>query len=60
MDADALQDAAIPAGVELPDGRVLSFAPSPECGCADCTAAYRALERGELRPPDEGGLPWAA
>lgn len=59
MDADVPQDAAIPAGIELPDGRVLTFEPSRECRCADCRAAFRALERGELRLP-QGGLPWAA
>lgn len=29
------------AGIELLDGRVLTFEPHPECPCADCRAADR-------------------
>ena len=57
--AKRMTDDAIPAGAVLPDGRLLTFSPSRACGCADCVAAFRALERDELRLP-EGGFPWAA
>lgn len=50
----------LPEGVELPDGRVLTYSPSRDCACSDCTAAFEALERSELvvreDKPDE--LPW--
>lgn len=50
----------IPAGVELPDGRVLTFRPSRACDCADCAAAFRALERGTLTLPEEVECLWVA
>lgn len=50
----------VPAGAVLPDGRVLTFPAHRDCPCADCVAAFEALEAGDLGLPsnDEGGLPW--
>lgn len=50
----------LPAGVVLPTGRPLTLPPSRVCPCADCVAAYEALERGELILPDDQAddLPW--
>lgn len=51
----------LPPGCELPDGRVLSFPAHHDCPCADCTAAFDALKRGDLEVPEdgeEGKLPW--
>lgn len=50
----------LPAGVELPDGRVLTYPAHRDCPCADCTAAFEALAEGELVLPgdEEDDLPW--
>lgn len=48
----------LPAGVTLPNGRTLTYPASRDCGCADCLAAYEAHQDGELRRPEDGGLPW--
>lgn len=52
------QPTTLPKGCELPDGRVLTFEPHRDCGCADCEAAFAAYDRGDLRIPDPDGLPW--
>ncbi|MBA2243646.1 MAG: hypothetical protein H0W11_01700 [Gemmatimonadetes bacterium] len=36
----------LPEGTELPDGRILTFAPHRECPCGDRTAAFEAWRRG--------------
>lgn len=41
----------LPPGVELPDGRVLSFPAHRRCPCADCTAAFEAWDAGGLSLP---------
>lgn len=48
----------LPAGATLPDGSVLTFPAFRDCGCEECLRAYEAHQAGELRIPDEGGLPW--
>lgn len=60
MSTDARPPLRLPAGVRLPDGRALTFSARRGCGCADCEAAFRALDSGELILPadDEEGLPW--
>lgn len=41
----------LPPGLELPDGRVLTFPPHRRCPCRDCEAAFRAWDRGVLNLP---------
>lgn len=48
--------AVLPAGVELPDGVVLTFCPHRACPCADCRAAFEALDAGELEVPESGDV----
>lgn len=51
----------LPAGAELPDGRVLAYPAHRRCPCADCAAAFEAWEEGELILPDDDegdDLPW--
>lgn len=48
----------LPAGVQLPSGRVLTYPASRDCGCETCIRAFEAYRAGELRLPEEDGLPW--
>ena len=48
----------LPAGLELPDGRLLTFAPHRECPCSDCEGAFRALEDGTLRMAEAWDGSW--
>lgn len=48
----------LPTGVTLPDGTYLSFPPERDCGCESCVRAFEAYRAGELRLPEEDGLPW--
>lgn len=57
-DDPVLEPETLPSGCELPDGRVLTYGPHRDCGCADCIDAFEAFERGELRLPNADGLPW--
>lgn len=49
----------LPPGVALPNGQVLTYPASQDCGCRDCINTFEAYRAGTLRLPDEGdGLPW--
>lgn len=50
----------LPPGIELPDGRVLTFPASRRCPCRDCAAAFRAYADGtlEMLADRPGEVPW--